>query len=47
MVQKKRKRVLIYCESDGEDKSNDEEPRAKIDVEDKNYEIGIIVEKCL
>ena len=32
VVQKKRKRVLIFCESDGEDKSNDKGPRAKIDV---------------
>ena len=47
MVQKNRKRVLIYCEIDGEDKSNDEGPRAKIVVEAKNDEIGIIVEKCL
>ena len=43
---KKRKRVVIYSESDGEDKSDDEGPRAKIDVKAKNDEIGIIVEKC-
>ena len=40
----KRKRVVIYSESDGEDESDDEGPRAKIDVKAKNDEIGIIVE---
>ena len=47
VVQKKRKRVIIYSESDGEDESDDEGPRAKIDVKAKNDEIGIIVEKSL
>ena len=46
MVQK-RKRVVIYSESDGEDESDDEGPRAKIDVKAKNDEIGLIVEKSL
>ena len=44
---KKRKRVVIYSESDGEDESEDEGPRDKVDVNAKNDEIGIIVEKCL
>ena len=44
---KKRKRVVIYSESDGEDESDDEGPRAKSDVKAKNDEIGIIVEKSL
>ena len=43
---RKRKRVVIYSGSDGEDESH-EGPRAKIDVKAKNDEIGIIVEKCL
>ena len=49
VVQKKRKRkrVVIYSESDGEVESDDEGPRAKIDVKAKNDEIGIIVERCL
>ena len=48
MVQKKREKekecnltVKVMVESD------DEGPRAKIDVKAKNYEIGIIVERCL
>ena len=49
VVQKKRKRkrVVIYSESDGVDESDDEGPGAKIDVKAKNDEIGIIVEKGL
>ena len=47
VVQKKWKRVLIYSESDGEDESDDEGPRAKVDVNAKNNEIGIIVVKSL
>ena len=42
VVQKKRKIVVIYSESDGEDESEDEGPRAKIDVNAKNDEIGIL-----
>ena len=38
---RKRKRVVIYSESDHKG------PGAKIDVKAKNDEIGIIVEKCL
>ena len=44
---KKRERVVIYSESDGEDERDDEGPRAKIDVKAKNVETGIIVEKSL
>ena len=40
-----RKRVVIYSERG--DESDDEGPRAKIDVKAKNDEIGIIVENCL
>ena len=43
----KEKKSLIYSESDGEDESDDEGPRAKIDIKAKNDEIGIIVEKSL
>ena len=44
---KERKIVVIYSESDGEDESEDEGLRAKIDVNAKNDKIGIIVEKSL
>ena len=44
---RKRKRVVIYSESDEEDKSDNEGTRAIIDDKTENDEIDIIVEKCL